>query len=242
MAVPKTIDLFAGLRSKEVKLSKLRGGGQGFKSFVEIIAPAFHVNVDEREIAGAFAKGLTTILQNALLTGTAGRTPEAATLDRRRYREKQSARGGQIDPRIKDKTDRARGIKSWKQRFRSVRGTKADPANPPARGVWGVDSGLLVRSLRAFNEGGGSTWRIFAADNRGLKDRSAMSALDRVFGGMNLHSLFKRGGVDRLTQETISALVLKRGVGALKSLLQAGQRLRSLGRSVENLGEESNNE
>src|SRR3990167_6326401 len=182
-AGPGIINITAGLRN--IRSTTRRGGPLDADKFViDVKVGDLFVNLDPVHYAGTVAQQLAQVITSNLLQGAApdgSPNPQIspATAERRLYRLAQAARGGQIHPKYRDAKMRAQSRRAWNSRFKAtgILGGKSDPTDNPAPGTFGIESGLLVRSIAAEPIGDGSSWRIFFANIRGIADRSGRSAV-----------------------------------------------------------------
>jgi len=186
--------------------------GKNAKVVVEFRAPELKFTPDERVVAKRLADGLTQTFRRYLSEGKwlDGHPMPAApqsTIDRRRLRMEQIARGGQAK-RVSGKVGsgfsptsvplvasravvRAHEMRNnIARRYQTKRMGRTDPsAATSGLGVAGLESGTTARSIAVQMVGKGA--RIFVADIRGKLDKTGSSAWMRV--------LRKMGGLKRLT-------------------------------------------
>lgn len=176
-AVSDPIDLFGGL---EVANS----GTRSARMVIEFTAPDLQFSFDERQHTAGVATAIADTIRGNLLSGRApdgSPLPAASpgTLERREARLEQAARGGAVSPRYRDSQFIARGRRNWAKRFKAARLGMQSPEHG-AR-LFGVESGLLARSVAAAPSKRGNGWTVFFAVLRAKLDRTGASAVLRVF-------------------------------------------------------------
>lgn len=231
----KIVDVVGGMRSKRT-LTKT--GFSGHKAYVQIGLPDLKLDLREREIGGQVAEGLVALIQTAMAEGRIGPPPAPSTLWRRRYRREQAGRSGELTSRIKNPRDRRQGAKNFKVRFRTVKGASYSPLSPPVENRRGIESGLLVGQLAAAFEAG--VWRIYTANNRGIKDRSGKAALDRVFGGTltaALRGIIASASGQDLMKAVEQAIVIQNGRRAVRALMKLIRQAQGLGSQLQGLAD-----
>lgn len=173
------IDIFGGLN---IDRKTSNSGKTTARVTVEFTAPTLFWHADENAIAADVAGAIAAQIRDNLLAGRAPDgsplpEPAAGTLERREFRLAQEQRGGDVTPRITDATQRGRGRRSWRQRFKAARLGMQHPM-AGAR-FFGVESGLLARSVAAVAKDG--VWQVFFAAIRAKLDRTGQNAVLRVF-------------------------------------------------------------
>lgn len=207
----RQIDIFAGLRRR--KAGVLPGTNtQKDKMTIGFAAPDLVFQIDDDAIVSTIANACAEAMRQNMLDGkspSGSPLPPAApsTVIRRRYRELQFQRGGQVAPRFQDKRRKGKAQKhyrfakrkfaarfKWKGRtvteklvggltYRRVvdpGGMEHPDWSGRPRGLFGLDSGLLAKSFVGVPEGRGR-YTVHVANNRSIADRSGKSAMTRVF-------------------------------------------------------------
>jgi len=229
----KPIELFAALRTKStVGASGRRKAAD--RLMIEFEAPEIYFSADEAAIAGILATRLTEMArQNMALgrmpfTGAPLPAADSATLERRQYREKQASRGGEITPRIKDPKSRADGQKNWRRRFTAPRLGAFTPGQGVPTGLFGIESGMLAKSLKAVASAAG-TWQVFVAGPRGNLDRSGTSAMGRVRRIFEVtQQAMAQPQVQQALRQVAQGLLVKRGQKLLGEAFRTMSLLRGL--------------
>ena len=193
MAV-REIDIFAGLRTRAVGANarqRLLGVGSGKnKVTIEFTAPSLTLHVDDDAVLKDLAETCATVMRDNML---AGKTPSGTdlpaskpgTIKRRKYRELQAKRDGDVAPRYK--RDGKQGKKFYRNAKRSyfsrykTRAGTFTPGRGVIHGRFGVESGLLAKTLVGIKSGPGK-FSVVAANARSIADRTGQAALTRVFG------------------------------------------------------------
>lgn len=210
------IDLFGGLKiERQNARSGERKGGPA-RVTVEFTAPDLVWHADENAIAGEVAQAIADTIRENLL---GGRAPDGsplppiapATQARRRFRLEQAGRGGEAAPRVRDGAARARARENWVDRFRAPKLGMQQPM-PGAR-TFGVESGLLARSVAAIADAG--VWRVFFAAIRARLDRSNANAVLRVFKRIGIWNAaaMSQPRVQQALRNVRDKLLTKRGHG-----------------------------
>lgn len=176
------IDIYADLRRKPKSGPMARGGGRP-RMMVEFRCPDIRWDVSDRNVKtqlGVFAKLLQTTARVRLLSGRdfAGRplpTAAAATVERRRYRMAQAARGGQAHERYIDQRFRGATVRNFNRRFNAAR---LGHFSPKGGSMFGRESDMLAWSITVAPVASGS-WGLFVANARGLIGSDGDSAIGR---------------------------------------------------------------
>lgn len=181
-------ELFGTLRRKGRDLERGSGARGRDRMLIHFTVPSITWDLSLPGIRAAlkpFAELLQMdarfkLLSGRDLGGKALPAASAATIDRRRYRKAQAARGGQVAERYKDPEVRARGRRNYDRRFTAALSGSFPPDGRYGGGAWlGVESGLLALTIvvAPLEQG----WGLFVANARGVLDRGGDSALGRVF-------------------------------------------------------------
>jgi hypothetical protein len=176
VAIVSVIDLFAGLKVAN-------RGTRNARMTIEFVAPDMQFSADERAQAGEVATAIADTIKSNLLTGKAPDgsplpASAAGTRERREARLEQAARGGAPAARYRDATFIAKAKRNWAKRFKAAQsGIQA----PQQSTVFGIESGLLARSVAAAPSKAGGGWTVFFAVVRAKLDRTGASAVLRVF-------------------------------------------------------------
>lgn len=206
------------------------------KFAIEVKVPDLQWNLDEFWIARDVGCVMATVISENMLSGktpSGGPLPSVsqATIDRRRYREEFEERGRHAAARLKNSKKRLLAYRRHKRRFEGVKkyGFKADPRDYP-RPWWGVESGLLAKSLVAGkNPSGGVS--LYAVDRRGKPDRTGASGMSRVFTRVAPWSAdaTKQPRVQTVLKQAAAAIIQNRvakGISVLLNVLKNAERVR----------------
>jgi hypothetical protein len=194
------IDLFGGLKidkqerrvaqRTDLLTGKAVGGRKGSARVVfEFSAPDLVWNADEKLIAAEVATAIGETIRDNMLAGNQGDgspLPAASskTLERRQYRLEQAARGGAPSMRYANRQalkKRQAAHRNWDRRFKAARLGAFTPM--PGETRFGLESGMLARSIVAAPTAGGA-WQVYFAQARAKLDRTGSSAALRVFKRM----------------------------------------------------------
>jgi hypothetical protein len=227
------IDLFGGLNI-EKKTSK--SGKETARVTVEFTAPTLFWHADENAIAADVAGAIAAQIRDNLLAGRAPDgsplpEPAAATLERREFRLAQEQRGGEVAARIDDPSARARGRRSWRQRFKAARLGMQHPRSG-AR-FFGVESTLLARSVAAVAKDG--VWQVFFAAIRAKLDRSGQNAVLRVFKRIGIWNAqaMSQPKVQEALRAVSKKLLSARAAEALALAAEAVENVMALGEELD---------
>lgn len=139
------------------------------------------------------AEAILQQIKTRMLSGGLGASP-GSTVRRRTFRDAQYTRGGWPADKRKTASGEMRSIwrkdRPWSARIareyalRRFRATKLGRFSPLAfgNGMRGVESGMLVASLKAGMGNGGRGVSIYAAGRRSMASPTSGSAVQRVFG------------------------------------------------------------
>lgn len=225
------IDLFADLK----KISANKRGTRE-KIVLDIKAPSFKIDADERALAKLAADAIAQTITSNMLAGKAPDgsplpSASAATIERRAYRKAQDARGGKPADRYKKGTHR-NARKNHRKRFRAPRLGQFHPGDGVI-GKVGVESTMLARSVVAIVTSSG--FRVFFANPRAIVDASGNSPAARVFKRIGIWSqkAQMQPAIQGALQGVAKALASGRRMKALTSLLQTGKGLGRLVKAAE---------
>lgn len=177
------VEIFGVLRKKQAVRSKTTGGLAGARMTIVFTVPDIRVDTRESKIAQTVARAVEKQIKANMLNGLSPSgfpmpPVAAATVRRRRYRYAQGQRGGLTD-HFRKKSENNRALKNFSRRFDAKLLGRFLPGVGVRQGLFGLESGMLAKSVRAVPEG--TTWRVYFAGPRGNLDRSGTSAVNRVF-------------------------------------------------------------
>lgn len=242
---PTQIDIFGSLRKKSEFGGLSRGSNRDAMTF-EYRVPSLTFDVTPGPIAQRVAQDIATVIKTNAAKGLdpSGQPlprASAATKERREDREEQYDRGGAAHPRYTAKGyPKARS--NFKKRFNAPRvpGGPLHKPNSGPRGLFGIDSGLLFRSVTAA-PGGPGIWRVFFANVRALVDRIGQSAILRVFGpgGLKVWSrqAMRQPAIQASLQAAAKGIIQKQRSDLFQSLRQTVSTLSSTLGQVSQLGQ-----
>lgn len=215
----------------ELQRRAAQGRGKA-KMYLEFTTPDLAIQMDEKEIGAEFAKLLETTISQRLLDG---KQPDGspmpglatATVRRRAYRASQGDRGGAAHGRFKDSAFRSTVARNYRKRFSA---SKLGYFKPGGYHTFGLESGMLAKSVKAVFEGG--HWAIYFAAARGNIERGG-SAVQRVFSRVKVWSQAAMQQQD--IQEGLRAIA--RGLLAMRAKKLAGALAETL-RNVDDIAEQ----
>jgi hypothetical protein len=213
---------------------------------IEFTAPQLMVRIDDPEAMKGVAEACALVMRENMLAGlTPSGTPlppaKASTIRRRKYRELQGKREGDVSPRYSRSSKSSRKFyrnakRSYFKRYKTRLGI-FDPSGPGIiRGKFGVESGLLAQSLVGLPSGNGK-YRVVAANARSIVDsKSGESAMTRVFGRGGIKTWSKHAMRDPRIQEALreaqSAMFKRQRRDFARALVQTAQSVGSLAETV----------
>jgi hypothetical protein len=214
---------------------------------IAIQAPDISVDLDAEKFLREVGRPLARTLRRRLLSGQGlgggpAPTPSPATLERRARRREQVDRGGvSLDrSRYPDAAAQARK-RFYNGRVSGSVGGWHLPGRKVPDDAFGVESGLLARSIAFGKDRVTGKWVIFFANNRAIVGKDGQSAAMRVFDrpGMSITAAQVlndiRPDVKRATRLVVGRQVTRLG-SALWGTSQALHRLtQSYLREAENL-------
>lgn len=211
--------------------------GKNAKVVVEFRSPDLVFDPQEKAIARSLAESLTAVFREYMLSGRwlDGRPlPQVhgETVARRRYRVLQVQRGA--EGRERQRLDR---------RFRTKKlGTTYPDAVTSGRGLVGLESGTLARSIAAAPSGRGM--RLFVADVRGKLDRSGSSAWMRVLRKMNglgrMDGVFGDHRIQEATRDAWRSCFALNGRRLGGEIAKTAALLKGIAQEAEQLAESDN--
>lgn len=232
----KVIDIFGVLRKKagKARITQAHGGEIKARMTVVFSVPDLKIDVTESKIAATVARAVETQMRTNMLNGLSPSglpmpAISAGTVERRRYREWQGARGGQTDHFKKQKKN-DRAAVNFKRRFDAKVLGRFVPGVGVTRGLFGVESGMLAKSIKAVPEG--QTWRVYFAGPRGNIDKWGTSAVNRVFKNVSIWSqtAMNQSIVQQGLKQALNERLLHQGRRALTEIRQV---VGDIGQSLE---------
>jgi hypothetical protein len=257
------MDVLKGLKTQNV-LGK--GGITGKKAVIDIqVKQEAHVNLDADYWAATAAKAIATAATTNMLQGlTPGGKPlppvKPSTARRRKYRAEQHTRGGypKIHWGAKAKGRNRKLKKAEKSKQNLAR--RYQPKGPAlqAQGPYapnngphsGNESGLLARSIAVEHsqslpsftspkpERTESTFRVFFADVRAMRDGHGSSAVDRTAatGALDFTGVMDSPSVKGEIQATADEAVQRDEKDTLKMLKKLIDSLKQTSAAVQSIG------
>jgi len=238
----KQIDIFAGLR----RVNAGRAGSGRQKVTIEFRVPDLMVNIDDREAMKGVAEACALVMRENMLAGmTPSGTPlppsKASTLRRRKYRELQGKREGDVAPRYKRSSTASRKFyrnakRSYFKRYKTRLGIFTPGGPGVIHGRFGVESGLLAKGLVGVPSGNGK-YQVIAANARSIVDaKSGESAMTRVFGRGGIATWSKHAMRHPKIQEALrvaaQSMVKRQRRDFARALVQTAQSVGSLTEAV----------
>lgn len=201
-------------------------GGSRDRVAISIEAPQISVSIDADDFLKRVGRPLARTLRRRLLSGQglsggAAPSPAPATLERRERRRAQVARGGAPkDPsRYPDAKHQAQK-RFYNGRVAGNVGGWHVPGRKVPTDAFGVESGLLARSIAFGKDRYTGKWSIFFANNRAIVGKDGESPAMRVFSrpGMDVSASSVLKDIKpeiRRASRAIVARQARRLVGAL---------------------------
>ena len=234
------IDIFAAMRNYKPKNSK-NGKRYLSRATVQFTVPEIYFDLNSRKAARGFAEMLAArakfLLQNGqTLSGAPMPNAAPATIERRRYREQQAARGGFAHPRYRDDRFRARAIRRYRERFVAPR---LGQFTPRAGNLFGTESGMLAASPAVKAETHGR-FVMFFATSRAVTDRKGTSsAVQRVFSRVGIWSeaAMREPGIQDGLRQLMRSLVVHRFGRIANELIRIAQNVNTTLDKVEDIAD-----
>jgi hypothetical protein len=230
----RQIDIFAGLR-------RVKAGSRE-KMVIEFRAPELMVDIGDPEAMKGVAEACAQVMRENMLAGlTPSGAPlppaKASTIERRRYRELQGDREGDVAPRFSRSSKASRKFyrnakRSFFKRYKTKIGLFTPSGPGVIRGRFGVESGLLAKSLVGVPSGEGR-YKVVAANARSIVDaKSGKSAMGRVFGQGGIAAWSKHAMRDPRIQNALkeaqAAMFKRQRRDFARALVQTAQSVSSL--------------
>jgi hypothetical protein len=212
---------------------------------INIEAPAITVDLDGEDFLKRVGRPLARELRRRMMSGlTPSGNPapavSEATLKRREYREKQAQRGGRVADRYdnpeQDFPDSAMQLRKRQYNGRvrgNINGWHVRGKNMPS-GRFGLETGLLARSVAFGKDRVSGKYCIFFANNRAIIGKDGSSAAKRVFQrpGMQLGpGIFTSAAMQPIIKRATRALFARQARRLGKELRRTAESLIRLQRS-----------
>ncbi len=224
------IEVFGALREHTTRHASGRRAAKD-RMTIAFDAPDLVFVSSESRIAQLGAQAIQRQIQENLRKGlqpSGQPLPAAApaTLERRRYRAQQAARGGALSPHTTDPQVRGRGLRNWRRRFVAPR---LGAFTPKPSAMFGTESGMLAESVKALPEPP-SGFKVFFAGPRGNLDRSGLSAVGRVFRRIApwTRAAMRQGHVQEAMRRMLTNIFVGRARRMMETLAEFGRNVATL--------------